>query len=82
MNYSFLDFAYDVLKQSSKPLTCQEIWQIGNEHGLASKLQSTGKTPLASLGARLYVEVRDNEESGFIGVGKRPKRFFFKERRY
>ena len=81
MSYSFLDLAYDVLKQSPKPLTCQEVWQIGNEHGLASKLQSKGQTPLATLGARLYVEVRDNDESKFISVGKHPARFFLKERR-
>ena len=50
------------------------------EHGLAAKVGTKGKTPLATLGARLYIEVRDNEESKFIGVGKRPTRFFLKER--
>ena len=80
MAYSFLDLAYDVLKQAMKPLTYQEIWQTGKDKGLADKIKTTGKTPWQSLGAQLYVEVRDNEESKFIRVGKRPARFFLRER--
>jgi len=79
-NYSFLDLAFDVLRESPKPLTYQEIWQSGREKGLASKIATTGKTPWQSLGAQLYVEVRDNEVSRFVKVGKRPARFFLKER--
>ena len=80
MSYSFIDLAYDVLKQSPKPLTYQEVWQAGSERGLATKVETVGKTPWQTLGARLYVEVRDNDKSKFIGVGKRPTRFFLKER--
>jgi hypothetical protein len=78
--YSFLDLAFDVLKAASSPLTYQEVWQIGKEKGLTDKIKTTGKTPWQSLGAQLYVEVRDNEDSRFIKVGKRPARFFLKER--
>jgi uncharacterized protein len=78
--YSFLDLACDVLKVASSPLTYQEVWQIGKEKGLAERIKTTGKTPWQSLGAQLYVEVRDNEDSRFIKVGKRPARFFLKER--
>jgi hypothetical protein len=80
MAYSFLDLAYDVLKQSQKPLIYQEIWQQGKDKGLTDKIKTSGKTPWQSLGAQLYVEVRDNEASKFIKVGKRPARFFLKER--
>jgi hypothetical protein len=78
--YSFLDLAYDVLKMASSPLTYQEVWQVGTEKGLAGKIKTSGKTPWQSLGAQLYVEVRDNEQSRFIKVGKRPARFFLKDR--
>jgi hypothetical protein len=77
---SFLDLAYDVLKTAVKPLTYQEVWQAAQEMGLATKIASAGKTPWQSLGAQLYVDVRDNESSKFIKVGKRPARFFLKER--
>jgi hypothetical protein len=78
--YSFLDLAYDVLRETLVPLTYQELWQIGKEKGLTDKIKTSGKTPWQSLGAQLYVEVRDNEESRFMKVGQRPARFFLKER--
>ena len=77
--YSFLDLAYDALKGADKPLTYQEIWQLALEKGVTSKLKTSGKTPWQSLGAQLYVEVRDDETSRFIKVGKNPARFFLKE---
>jgi len=78
--YSFLDLAYDVLKVATQPLTYQEVWQAGKEAGYTDKIKTSGKTPWQSLGAQLYVEVRDNEESRFMKVGKRPARFFLKDR--
>lgn len=80
MAYSFLDLASDVLKKAAKPLTYQEIWQAGQEMSLAGKIHTAGKTPWQSLGAQLYVDVRDNDTSKFIKVGKRPARFFLKDR--
>lgn len=82
MSYSFLDLAYDVLKTATNPLTYQEVWNIGKEKTLTEKIQSIGQTPWQTLGARLYVEVRDNERSKFIKVGKRPARFFLKDREH
>lgn len=79
-SYSFLDLAYDVLKGSAVPLTYQEIWDIGKEKGLANKVKTSGKTPWQSVGAQLYVEVRDDQNSRFMKVGKRPARFFLKAR--
>ena len=80
MSYSYLDLAFDVLKKAGDPLIYQEIWRFGEEQGLAAKLSAKGKTPWQSLGARLYVEVRDNPDSKFVPVGKRPMRFYLKER--
>jgi len=78
--YSFLDLAYDVLKAGTQPLTYQEIWQAAKEHGLTDKIKTSGKTPWQTLGAQLYVEVRDNDGSRFMKVGRRPARFFLKAR--
>ncbi|HUT52429.1 MAG TPA: HTH domain-containing protein [bacterium] len=77
--YTFLDLAHDVLKLSNKPLTYQEAWEFAEEKGLTKKLQAWGKTPWNSLGTALYIEIR-NEGSKFIQVGKRPARFFLRER--
>jgi hypothetical protein len=80
MTYSFIDLAHEVLKEATRPLTYQEIWQEGQKKALTAKLETTGKTPWQTLGARLYVDVRDNDGSQFVPVGKRPTRFFLKER--
>ena len=43
-------------------------------------MNTSGKTPWDSVGAQLYVQVRDEQNSKFLKVGKRPARFFLKER--
>src|SRR6266536_2365413 len=80
MAYTFLDLAHEVLKTAPRPLTYQEIWETGRATGAAAKVKTSGKTPWQSLGAYLYVDVRDNEDSRFLKVGKRPARFFLKAR--
>lgn len=80
--YSFLDLAYDVLKASEKPLTYQEIWETAVQMGIADKVKSKGKTPWQSIGAQLYVDVRDNDSSRYIKLGKRPARFFLTEKQH
>jgi hypothetical protein len=79
-DYTFLDFAEDVLQREPTPLPFQEIWERGNEAGLVTKLASTGKTPWQTLGARLFVDVRDNPRTKFLKVGRNPARFFLKAR--
>jgi uncharacterized protein len=81
MPYSFLDLVTDVLKSAPKPLTYQEIWKHGVESGLATKINTTGKTPWQTLGAQLYVDVRDNPSTKYMKVGKRPAAFFLVERK-
>lgn len=80
MAYSYLDLAADVLKAAKQPLIYQEIWEMAKASGLSAKIKTSGKTPWQTLGAQLYVDVRDNSDSKFIKVGKRPARFFLKER--
>lgn len=78
--YTFLDFAQEVLKSALKPMTYQEIWESGKTTGFDSKLSITGKTPWQTLGARLFVDIRDNPETRFIKVGRNPARFFLLSR--
>jgi uncharacterized protein len=71
---SFIELAKRVIENVRKPMTAGEIWQNAQQTGLASLLNSTGKTPEATLGARLYTEVQ-KPGSLFIKVGLRPARF-------
>ncbi|RKZ37062.1 MAG: hypothetical protein DRQ49_16865 [Gammaproteobacteria bacterium] len=80
MSYSFHNLAFDVLKKATSPLTYQQIWERATDAGLTEQIKSKGKTPWQTLGARLYVDIRDNEFSKFVKVGKRPARFFLKKR--
>lgn len=82
MAYSFLDLAYDELKKAQFPMTYQEIWEAGKTSGSVARIKTMGITPWQSLGARLYVDVRDNSNSKFIKIGSRPARFFLKERQH
>lgn len=79
--YTFLDFAQEILQVTSNPMTFQEIWEFGKENGLDSKLTITGKTPWQTLGARLFVDIRDNPDTRFIKVGRNPARFFLLSRK-
>jgi len=76
----FLEFAEKVLKQSETPLTYQDIWEKGVELGFDKSLNTNGKTPWQTIGAQLFVDVRDNDNSIFIKVGKRPTKFFLKDK--
>ena len=74
----FLNLAKKVLLEEKKPLAYTEIWSIALAKGYEKQLGSLGKTPSDSLGAMLYVDVRDNPDSEFLSIGIRPKRFYLK----
>lgn len=79
--YTFLDFARDVLEVAPNPLTFMEIWAAGQKQGFVSRLAINGKTPWQTLGARLYVDIRDNCATPFMKVGKNPSRFWLLSRK-
>ncbi len=76
---TFLELAERVLKEEGCPLTPEEIWQIAQERGYAAQVGSKGKTPWQTIGAQLYVDIRDNPNSMFMKASKRPTRFALKE---
>jgi len=79
MAMTFLQLAQKVLGEEKQPLSASEIWEIGTSKGYEKGLGSKGKTPWATMGAILYVDVRDNSSSVFTTIGTRPKRFVLKE---
>jgi len=62
---SYLNAAVAVLTAAGRPLTANEIVTEALVRGL---LQPTGKTPLASMTARLYTHVRDAERPRVVRV--------------
>jgi hypothetical protein len=78
MAITFLELAQRVLSEVEQPLTTSEIWQVAVSKGYDKLVDSKGKTPWATLGALIYVDVRDNPSSAFAPIGARPKRFILK----
>lgn len=76
--YTFLDMAKEVMETEQKPLTISQIWKCGEKLNLTEKVGSKGKTPLNTLQARLYIDIRDNENSVFKQISKRPSMFYLK----
>lgn len=77
--YTFFDLVDEIFDIYKEPLSDKEIWEKAVETGLDIKVGSAGKTPWRTLGARIYVNMRDNPNSKYIKVGKRPTRFYLKE---
>ena len=75
---NFIDFIEKIIKEENKPLTPSEIWAIGVQKGYDRQLNSTGKTPWETIGARLYVDIRDNPNSIFIKLKLKPTKFYLK----
>ena len=78
MAYSFLSLAKDVLEIENIPLSVDEMWETAKKLGLLEKLSSSGKTPIRTLSARIYVDIKNNTDTIFEQVSKRPAKFFLK----
>jgi hypothetical protein len=64
---TFLDAALAVLAASKRPMTASEIIFEAMQQGL---LTSAGKTPAATLTARLYTYVRDHPDGPLVRVAE------------
>lgn len=77
--YSFKMLAKDTLEKTNMPLTVEEMWEQAKICVFDKRINTSGKTPWRTLGAQLYVEIRDNPDSEFIQVSKRPVKFSLKK---
>lgn len=77
---TFFQLAKKVLKDETRALTYKEIWEVAVRKKYDSELKSKGRTPWNTLGAQLFVDVRDNEKSEFKIVTKRPAKFCLKKK--
>lgn len=79
---TFGELAIKVLKEFEKPMTVQEIWEYAQRKEYDKLVNSKGKTPWQTMGARIYVDIRDNKNSPFIKIDSKPKKFFLKDLKY
>jgi len=75
---NFIQFAEKIIQEMKKPLTPSEIWEIGVQRGYVDQLNSIGKTPWQTIGARIYVDIKDNPETVFLKLKLKPTKFYLK----
>ncbi len=78
-NLTFKELAKKILEEEKRPLTVEKIWEIAQEKGYDKYCASQGKTPWRSIGAQIYVDIRDNPNSPFVKIDSKPRKFFLKE---
>lgn len=76
--WTFLELAKRVLEEEKRPLSPLEIWEAAKDKGYDLNVGSLGKTPWQSIGAQIYVNIRDKEDSPFVKIDSRPKRFYLR----
>ncbi len=75
---TFKELAQKIIEEEKKPLTPEEIWNIAIKKGYDKLCGTRGKTPWRTIGAQIYVDIRDNPDSPFVKIDSKPKRFFLK----
>lgn len=71
---TFLDLAYETLKRVQTPLTDKQIWEKSQNFS-ELKFESKGETPWKTIGARIYIDIKENPQTKFIKVSSRPTLF-------
>lgn len=75
---NFIQFAERIIREKNRPLTSNEIWEIGLQQGYDKELNSKGKTPWATIGARLYRDIKENPSTPFIKLNVKPAKYYLK----
>ncbi|AFY60611.1 HTH domain-containing protein [Synechococcus sp. PCC 6312] len=75
MSLTFLELALKVLSEEDTALTPAEIWKIGEEKGYDKLVNSSGKTPTATLSTTLYHYLLRSEDSEIYIHSENPKRY-------
>jgi len=80
--YTFNKLIEEVLLKSSIPMSPNDIWEYAVKNGQADKLASVGKTPQATIGARVYGDIKYSESPVFKQTSKRPALFGMSNKEY
>lgn len=64
------------------PMSINEMWNYAEKNNMTEELNSSGKTPWKTLGARVYVDIKNNKKTKMKQISKRPAKFGLKEFEY
>ena len=82
MSYNFLKLAEEILNNTKIPMSINEMWNYAEKNNMTEELNSSGKTPWKTLGARVYVDIKNNKKTKIKQISKRPAKFGLKEFEY
>ncbi|MDY6227639.1 MAG: HTH domain-containing protein [Clostridium sp.] len=68
-----------ILRETGSPMSAEEIWNYAIKKEYNSLVNVNGKTPWQTIGAQIYVDMKEKHDSKFIKVGRRPTRFFMSD---
>lgn len=74
--FTLKDLAKKVLEEEKRPLTVEEIWEIAEKREYDKLGNFKGKTPWRTIGAQIYVDMRDNPKSPYVKIDSKPRKFF------
>jgi len=80
--YTFNKLIEEVLFKSPIPMSPNDIWEYALKNGQTDKLTSIGKTPQATISARIYGDIKYNENPVFKQISKRPALFGMSNKEY
>ncbi|MDY2998610.1 MAG: HTH domain-containing protein, partial [Campylobacter hyointestinalis] len=72
MARSVIEVAKEILERKKEALNPSKMYHIANEMGLTKELNLNGKTPWASFGAGIYMDIKENPNSIFEVVATKP----------
>ena len=73
------EMAEKIIRDAQKPLSPVEIWEIAEPQGYREKLNLKGRTIPSTVGAQIYTDIKDNQDSKFIKIKTKPTRFYLKD---
>ena len=71
--------AEKIIREAQKPLSPVEIWEIAEPLGYKDKLNLKGRTIPSTIGAQIYVDIKDNPNSKFVKIKTKPIRFYLND---
>jgi hypothetical protein len=73
------EMAEKIIRDAQKPLSPVEIWEIAEPQGYKENLNLKGRTIPSTIGAQIYTDIKDNQNSKFIKIKTKPTRFYLKD---
>lgn len=65
--------------EEQRPLSPMEIWELAKIKGYDQQVGTQGKTPWQTIGALIYINIRDNPKSVFVKIKSKPTKFYLKK---